>query len=255
MTDMIVEMNFLELSGPVWSPANDYLAFAARRFSDRSGLDIWLLNLSTFDFQLIVECASSSSPVDSCSSPTWLPDGRLGYVRHVDYAQDSNPLSNIEVLDLDSFKVDIVATDLPIYKGWAPFGEVEQFYYDHYSALSWSPDGSRVAFDGGSKSTNNSSIYVLDTTSGHISQILPSEILVDTPVWLNNTHLLFRNTTRPDFWEEGSHTEAYNIAIVNASSGKVVELTSFTPISAGHNPVISCPFWVPRGIGEQIMSP
>lgn len=256
MTDWIIETGFLELSAPVWSPNGDYLAFAAQNSLDQGGLDIWLLNLSTHNLELAVKCAESSSLIPSCGSPVWSPDGRLGYVRYTGFGPTAMSLSSIETLDLESYETRIVATELPIYRGWASFGVEQQWRYDHYSALSWSPDGSRVAFDGGSDYTNDNNLYVLDISSKEVSAVLASETKVDTPVWLDNMRLIFRSVTRPDLWEEGStHTEAYNIAVVNVSSGKVTELTDYVPIfGTGYNPVISCPFWIPRDIGEQIVS-
>jgi Tol biopolymer transport system component len=255
MTDRIVETGFLELSAPVWSPNGDYLAFAAQDSPDRGGLDIWLLDLSTHDLEPIAKCAESSSLTPSCGSPVWLPDGRLGYVRYIGFGPNAVPLSNIETLNLESYETKIVATELPMYRDWAPFGVEQKWRYDHYSALSWSPDGSRVAFDGGSAYTDDNNLYVLDISSKEISAVLPSETMADTPVWLDNTRLIFRSVTRPDLWEEGTHTEAYNIAVVNVDNQKTTKLTSFEPIlGKGYNPVISCPFWIPRHIGEQIIS-
>jgi len=256
MTDQTIEMAFSLLSTPVWSPSGDHLAFAAQRLPGQGGLDIWLIEVSTYHPELVVDCVNSLSPDSSCSSPAWLPDGRLGYVRHAGYDPNAGPLSSIEVFDLESHEIEIVATELPIHKGWAPFGAEEQFYYDHYSTLSWSPDGSRVAFDGGSSYTDDNNIYVLDVATGDVSGALNGEMQVDTPVWLSNSHLLFRSIVRPEIWEEGSHTEAYNIAIVDTEAQDVMQLTSFKPIfGSGRNPIVSCPFWVPSNVRDEIVFP
>jgi Tol biopolymer transport system component len=253
MTEEIINTDFLELSAPTWSPNGIYLAFSAQDSPDLGGLDIWLLDLSTHDLELVVKCSESSFLTPSCGSPEWLSDGRLGYVRHTGFGPNVTPLSNIEIFNPESYETEIIATQLPIYKGWAPFGVIEQFHYAHYSALAWSPDDGRVAFSGGSRHTGDRNIYVLDVSSKEVSSVLPSETMADTPVWLDDTHLIFRSVTRPDLWEEGTHTEAYNIAVVNVDNGKVTQLTDFAPIfGAGHNPVISCPFWIPREIGKCI---
>jgi Tol biopolymer transport system component len=253
--EVVVETDFLELSAPVWSPDDDSLAFAAQNSPDLGGFDIWRLVLSSGEWQLLVQCANSTSLIDSCSSPAWLPDGRLGYVRHTGIVE-GGIRSNIEVLNLDSFETDLVVEGAQIYRGWAAYGREEQMYPDHYSALAWSPDGLQVSFIAGSEYTEDRNIYVLDLLSTEVSTVLQSSLRVDTPVWLDGMHLVFRSETLPEMWEEGTHWEAYNIVVVNIDSGDIVELTEYEPILGdGQNPIISCPFVVPEDIGEQIALP
>jgi Tol biopolymer transport system component len=253
MTSTVVKTHFLELSAPAWSPDGNNIAFAARDSPTVRGLGIWFLDLSTQDIQLLIECATSPNLYDSCSSPVWLPDGRLSYVRHI-YDPDLRTISSyIEILDPVSLDTEIIVTEPQIGRGGAPFGTEEQFYYGHFATLGWSPDGSRVAFTGGNLSTGDRNIYVLDTSDRTLIAVFPANTIADTPVWLDAMHLMFRSETRPEFWEEGTYKEAYNIGVIDIDSQQIMQLTDFAPIfGEGRNPVISCPFAIPKSVGDRI---
>lgn len=250
--DRVIETDFSRLSIPVWSPDGGSLVFAGQRYSHRGGLDIWRLDLSTQDVQELVTCAVSPSAIDSCDSPAWLPDGRLSYIRR------SRDRAGIEVFDLLSNDIQVLANELQILPISALFGVTGLYDSGICSNLAWSPDKSRIAFVGGRGIfPDGASVYILSLANKAISRVTPAGIWADSPAWLDDTHLLFRSTT----WAKGAEVAAYahekaryeaqNIAIINLNSGQIVKLTDIAPPSSS---AIICPFWIPRSTGEQIMS-
>ena len=104
---------------------------------------------------------------------------------------------------------------------------------------------------------SGASIYVLEIANTDILEVTPSGIWADSPMWLDDTHLVFRSRiwargAEIAYAHERSGYEAQNIAIVNTNSGEVIQLTDIVPPSPF---VISCPFTVPQDVGEQIASP
>jgi Tol biopolymer transport system component len=252
MTEEVIETDFHRLSNPVWSLDGVKLAFAAQRNLQRSGLDIWILDLSTQELELVIRCANSSRSTDSCESPIWLPDGRLGYFRHV------KTQANVEILDITSQDTEVIAEGLIILLDAAPFGTMGISSYGLLNTnLAWSPHGSRVAFVGGKgKFPDDAGIYVLDLASQEISEVTPSKVWADSPMWLDDTYILFRSRVWTKnagsvYAHERERYEAQNLAIVNTDSRKIIPLTDIEPPSAFG---LSCPFWVPESISEQLSS-
>ncbi len=249
-TVITFEVGFLRLTTPVW--ASNALIFAGQQNSNQIGMNIWRLDLATGNLQSLVQCSSSTSPVDSCDSPVWLSDKRVGYLRY------SGTKASIEILDPESQSTEIVVDGLQIRPTTAPFGVKLLYDNSSYSNLSWSPDGPRVAFVGG-KGTfpYGSSIYMFETNTQKITMITSRTTWADSPVWIDETHIAFRTKT----WAKGAEIansyerrnyEAENISIVDIDAKEVSSITQNIPPSPF---TISCLFYVPQNIPDDIMQP
>ena len=249
-TLMTFETGFFRLTAPVW--ASSALIFAGQQNLNQTGMDIWKLDLSTGDLQLLVQCASSASSVDSCDSPVWLPDKRVGYLRY------SGTKASIEVLDPESQSTEIMVNGLQIRPSAAPFGVKPSYDNRNYSNLSWSSDGSWIAFVGG-KGTfpYDSGIYIFETSTRKISMITSRTIWADSPVWIDEKNLAFRTRTWAkgaeiaDSYERGNY-DAINISIINIDTQKVDSITQNIPPSPVN---INCLFYISQDFPDDITLP
>ena len=212
---------------PAWSPDGTKIAFVGRPYGDNeiNQAHIWTVN------------SDGSNPVQLTSgavedeSPTWSPDGRkLAFERHslehnewyivtMD-ADGDNPVDvnrksgggatpawspdgsqiafdspwggHLAVMDADGTNVML----LPLKDSAG--GQIEPF---PESKLSWSPDGTRLAFtmydtrDGRSVAWE-SNIAVLEISSGEITQVTGMEGQENNPAWSSDGQRILFNTSQ-----------------------------------------------------------
>jgi len=165
--------------------------------------------------------------------------------------------ATIEVFDLTSRNTEVIADKLQILSAVAPFGIDSSPNTGILSSLAWSPDEARIAFVGGKGMfPNGASIYLFESTTGDVYEITSSEVWADSPVWLDDTYLVFRSRE----WAKGAELnyaherniyEAQNLSIVNVDNKKTVKLTKITAPSSSF---ISCPFLISQSVCSQIVT-
>lgn len=241
-TSITIETNFPKLSRPIWTPTA--LIFAGQPDPNQFGMDLWKVDLPTSDLQLLVQCTTPDSPLDSCDSPVRLSNNRISYLRY------SDTQANIEIFNPELNKTEIVVAGLlQIRPTTAPFGTRSVYDNGNYSNLSWSPDELSAAFVGGRGTfPSGSGIYIFETITQKLTKITPNTTWADNPIWVDKTHLLFRTRT----WAKGAEiANSYdrinykieNISIININTQEIRSLTQ----NATTSPIgINCLFYVPK---------
>lgn len=210
---------------PAWSPDGTRIAFHSWRTGD---LEIFVVNADgSGETQLTTEGGES---------PTWLPDGRIGFVDH------SGPDGEIAVMDPDGTDVQLL-TDNDLYDddpSWSPDGTQIVFHGyregndDIYRMNAdgsgekrltedseddlypqWSPDGTQIVFR--SARDGDDEIFVMDPDGTDQQQVTHNTIEDDTPSWSpDGSMLVFRRTIGTD----------YEIFTVNVDGSSPVNLSN-----------------------------
>ena len=201
-------------SEPSISPDGAQLAFS------RGGPDsIWVRNLATGEERQIVA-------LPGVRSPAWSPDGsRIAILKG-----KQDPVLRIDpatrrprwMLE-DHFAVAVVDV---------ASGSIQDIPSETFSAYpSWSPDGSRLVFDG------NTGLYIVEATGAGVPRRVPgTSSQSTTPAWSPDGSLIAFALRRADH---------YDIAVIRPEGGGVRLLTESPTLTRASNNV--APAWSPDG--------
>lgn len=179
------------------------------------------------------------------ASPTWSPDGQQVAFAAVNVTEDQSFFfSTIRAGRIDGDSLSIVTTQAG-QPAWSPNGrqfaigsvgdyislfEIETGQNQRLTPglgyrASWSPDGSRLAFD------NNTDIFVIDATGANLTRLISSSADEIEPAWSPDGRRLAFASNGEGNWE---------IYVVNADGSNGLRLTNH-PADDRH------PTWSPDG--------
>ncbi len=143
---------------PAWSPTGERIAFASRRYG---AMEIYSVSPAGDDLRPLTSLGGSSE------QPRWSPDGE--FIAFISFPTPSAMASEVWLVDAAGGRPRAVTPDVPAV----------------YMDLSWSPDGSRLAF--ASDREGAFAIYVADVTSGSLTHLGGPHAGAQTgPVWSND---------------------------------------------------------------------
>ena len=168
-------VGYNEMSGPVFSPDGDRVAFSSWSTNlvdgDTNGTeDIFVKTLATGVIERISVTVDGTQANGGSRNPQWSPDGtRIGFLSkasNLTAGADGRP--QLYVKTLDSGAVQLISSNAA--------GEGAEIMYSD-AETAWSPDGARIAFS--SKATNlvpgdtnaTSDIFVKTLAGGSIERI------------------------------------------------------------------------------------
>ena len=150
--------NHNPVGSPAWSPDGGEIAFAA--YGDGGG--IYVTRVAGGPAQQLTTAGPPTTRVDS--EPVWSPDGTsMAFIRWI--LGDLETQSEYQILRIGTDGRH--STILARFPSDAPEGSRDL----EVSGLSWSPDGSRLAF------TSLGEVYVVDASGGDPEKIVPCAVL------------------------------------------------------------------------------
>ncbi|HYI23751.1 MAG TPA: hypothetical protein VEX62_14065, partial [Candidatus Limnocylindrales bacterium] len=199
-------------SEPTWSP--DGTRIACLRIDPFAGGPV----LSVID----VEGGESTEVAEDASTPRWSPDGSQIAFMAVDFARLNQPVlpppAELQVVDADGSSLATIAEA-------SPFA----------GPPAWSPDGTKLAFSGGSETT--STIDVVDAGGGEVSTVAEVEdAMLNEPAWdTDGGRIAFVISSATLFSATGA------IGMVSSDGGEVTRLAEMD------NAYFASPIWSPDG--------
>ena len=188
------EDNPVENSEPAWSPDGSKIAFRSVRGGQPGG--IWVMNSDGSDPTQLTNGAERI--------PAWSPDGRKIAVRKESFIDRGNGTSgtSIDIVVMNSDGSD----PLPV------FTSVIACAFN----LEWSPDGSRIAFDG---CDYTYSIQIMNSDGSGLTQLLPRNQNNGHPTWSPDGQ-------RIAFWSDRGDVVTYtDIYVMNTDGTGLTQLT------------------------------
>lgn len=215
------EADLATYSGPSWSPDGTQIAFA----SDRSGnanYNIYVMNIDGSNLRAIVEDSGGDF------APSWSPDGQ----KILFQAWRSNESRwDIYVVNVDgsgeqvliNTKLDTVALD-------------EQL-------ATWSPDGSKIAFQAG-RAGLGTDIYVANADGSGVTRLTPGNGRSNAaPAWSPDGSKIAFQSNLHQAVVLGSPIAEYELYVMDADGSNRTRLT----FDGGANSQIEKPTWSPDG--------
>ena len=224
-------------SWPRWSPDGSRIAFL---YSHLLGPDIYVVDADgTNKTNLTNHGASYGAPV-------WSPDGtRIAFTSDRDLrpallSADTDPRRIFERLEPEIYVMDADGTNQTRLT----------FNQDFDGGISWSPDGSRLAFH--SDRDGDHDIYVIDADGGGLTRLTDNDWSDISPAWSpDGSRIAFASKRPLTAFGASFGRPSHDIHVMNADGSRPVNLTQNPEVD-----FVMQPRWSPDGrpispLGEQ----